>query len=378
MRARNTALTMFLTLSLLVQGLFTQALAWDSVKFTPTVSARETYDTNVNFMGKSDLEHSVAPGVRVAMEQDRMAAALQARGTAYKYTRLNEFDRIDQNYDGALQFNATERVTLDLKGGIVADHAYTSSLTETGELSKRASHQVYSVSPSLTYKLDELTSLTMLYAFSKTVYDTQDYTDSASNTAGLILGRWLNERTQVLLQVTDTIMDTDAARYNNLSLMTGFEYQLVETLKARLLLGASNLHTRYDVGIKRSSTDFSVDSSLEWEGERMNVGAGYNRDVTLGVAGDDLVRDKFSAHLTHKTAEKLQLTLDGYLTRSKSSTTTSSPQDNSWLELQPGARYALGEKTFLSMNYAYGASKDEAKDELKTRSRVSLEFKTTF
>jgi len=354
------------------------ALAAETVTFTPYISARETYDSNVNFNRSGDFEHSVTPALRVDVQKERAAGWVQAKAAGFKYSRLNKYDRIDQNYDGAFQANATEKLTVDIKGGIVADHAFSSSLSDTGEITRTASHQVYSVQPSITYALTENNSLSLFYAFSKTVYDTQDYTDSMTNTLGALWGYRMDERLQLLLQLADTRMSTDFATYNNYFLRGGFEYALAETLKARVLAGASTLRTHADTGISRSSNGYSAESALTWQLERMTSTLSFTHDVTLSTNGEDLTRDKLSLYLGYNWTERLQSFFSAGMVTTKSASSEQASQNNRWMEFSPGLKYKLGEKSALTLGYALSSSKNILEDELKTRSRGYLDLALTF
>lgn len=353
-------------------------LAADTYTFTPQVSARETYDSNVNFSGHGDTEHSVAGNLRLDMQKERVGGWIQARGTAYKYSRLNEFDRVDQNYTAGIQVNATEKITVDIQGGVTADHAFSNSLAETGEVARTAAHQVYSLRPSVTLLLDEVNSLTLFYAFGKSVYDSTEYTNYQSHTLGALWGYRLNERTQLLLQLSNTRMESKSAEFNNISAMAGFEYSLAETLKARVLVGASTLKTEYEVGIKRSSNDYSVESSLDWRLEKLNTSAGYSRDMTLGITGDDLVRDRFFLNFYYTLTERFTAILQNNLVLSQGNSSSQSGQDNRWMEIRPSLRYYLAEKAYLEAGYTYAATKDMQLDLLRTRNKAYLEFSASF
>ncbi|MBU1041655.1 MAG: hypothetical protein KKF77_11210 [Proteobacteria bacterium] len=355
------------------------ALAWETVKVMPTISVRETYDSNVNFMGKGDFESSATPGVRVDVKQERMRGWVVAKGTAYKYLRLNDFDRIDQNYEAGIEVNATEKITANLKGGIIADHAFGSALDETGEQApRRSSRQVYSIKPSLTLTLDETNSLTLFHAFTKTEYDTKDYTDSMSNTLGGLWGHRLNERTQLLLQLSGSMASTPSATQDSVSGMAGFEYALAETVKARVLGGASSLRSKVDGQESRKATSYAADTSLEWRLEKLTTTAAYSRDMTLGITGDDLVRDRLSLNLALRTTERLRLLLNGNMVLSENTSSAQSAQKNRWTEISPGASYQVGENSSMTLGYAYGSSEDRLKDETKTRNRVYLDFSIAF
>ena len=363
-------------------ALFTLAgpcLAGETFKVVPSVSLRETYDSNVNFNGKGDFEHSATPGVRVDLQQERLRGWTQARGTAYKYMRLNEYDRVDQNYDAGLEVNVTERITLNAKGSATLDHAFSSSLGDTGERSPhRASRQLLNAQPSVTFALDETNALTLTYAFSKTDYDTQDYIDSLSNTFSGLWGYRLNERTQLLLQLSKGWIEASTAQQDIFSGMAGFEYALAETVKARVLAGASSMNTKPKAAEARTSSNFSADTSLEWKLETLTTSAGYSRDMTMGISGEDLVRDRLSLNFSMEVSERLQLALGGNLVLSENSSTNQTRQSNRWYEIRPTIRYRVGEDSNLSLGYSYGSTKDLEQDSLRTRNRIFLDYNISF
>ena len=353
-------------------------LAGDTYTFTPQVSVRETYDSNVNYGGHGDMEHNVSGSLRMDMQKERVGGWIQAKGEAYKYSRLKDYDRVDQTYTAGLQVNATEKITVNIQGGVTADHAFSDSLSETGEVARTAAHQVYTLRPSVTMLLDEVNSLTLFYAFSKSVYDSQEYTNYQSHTLGALWGYRLNERLQLLLQLADTRMESNDADFDNISAMAGFEYSLAESLKARVLVGASTLHTNYKVGIKRSSNDYSAETSLDWRLEKLTTSAGYSRDMTLGITGDDLVRDRFFLNFYYTLTERFTAILQNNVVLSEGSSSSQSGQDKRWMEIKPSLRYYLTEKAYLEAGYTYAATKDMELDLLRTRNKAFLEFSASF
>ena len=100
--------------------------------------------------------------------------------------------------------------------------------------------------------------------------------------------------------------------------------------------------------------------------------------MTLGITGADLVRDRLSLNLGLSATERLQLLLGGNLVLSESTSSAQALQKSRWYEISPGAKYMVGENSSLTLGYAYGASADRIKDEVKTRNRVYLDFNIAF
>lgn len=350
----------------------------ETLKITPSISARETYDTNVNLAGKGDFEHSVTPGIRVDLQKERVRGWVQAKGMAYKYSKLNEFDRIDQNYDAGFEVNATEKLSMAIKANVLADHAFTSSLAGTGELSKSTPHQSYSVSPSITFGLNESNALTLFHAFTKDVYGSEDYSDVVTNALGGLWGHRLNERTQLLFQVAGARAETKTVEQNSVTGMAGFEYALAETVKARVLAGVGSMRTTAQGLESTSARTFAADTSLEWRLEKIALTGGYSRDMTLGLTGEDLIRNKFNLGLTYDLTERTQMLLNSSFVISKTPSDALSPVNDRWMDFQPSLKYLLGENSSVSLGYGYSASKDSINDVLLTGSRVFLDFSIAF
>lgn len=356
------------------------ALSDDTVKFTPSIAARETYDSSVNFMRESDFEHAITPGARVDVQKERLTGWAQAKATGYKYSRLNKFDRIDSLFDAGVQVNATQTVNVELKGGVNLDHVYGQALEQTGELvTKGSAHQQYSLQPSVTFALTENNSLTLAYTYTQSDYDSKIYTDYTGHTVAGTWGYRLSERLQLLLQLADSYMENKSTHFSSYNLMAGFEYGLAETLKARVLMGGSTTHAVPTTGSSRDYTSYSAESSLDWKLERANVSAGFSRDVTLSVYGDDRVRNRLFVNSGYSLTERLKALMGVNYVMSHDQARSASDQSNRWLELSPGLEYMLGEKTSLTLGYSYAMSKDiGSTEELRNRNRVYLNFSTSF
>ncbi|MDO9632104.1 MAG: hypothetical protein Q7I92_09415, partial [Humidesulfovibrio sp.] len=171
---------------------------------------------------------------------------------------------------------------------------------------------------------------------------------------------------------------TPSASQDSVSCMGGFEYALAETVKARVLGGASSLRSKVDGQESHKATNYATDTSLEWRLEKLTTKAGYSRDMTLGITGDDLVRDKLTLDLALRTTERLRLLLVGNMVLSETTSTSQTAQKNRWTEISPGASYQVGENSSMTLGYAYGSSEDRLKDETKTRNRVYLDFSIAF
>jgi len=366
---------------LLLCAVGSNALADDTVKITPAVSAREMYDSNVYMMGKGDMEHSLVPSLKIETDQERVRGYVSGQASIYEYSSLSKFDRVDQKYDAFLETNATERVQASLSAGVVVDHTFNSALENTGQLAQLTLRNVYGVQPSITFDVTERNTATLFGGYTQTRYGSKLYSDNNTTSYG---GRWgyqLTERTQAIAQVTETKIGlASSAHQSVLSTLGGFEYKLTELLKLRLLGGMSSMQSTNSLGQDNSRNGFSADTSVEWRvDETSSVSASFNRDMTSGLNGEDIERNRYSIFAAKRIAEKLQVLLNGNMVLSKISAGSSGSSSSSrWTEISPQVQYQVTEHGILALGYGYGAQKDDENGGTKERNQVFLNFSISF
>lgn len=378
--SRAASALLGIALSLLLCGHSVPAFASDTFKIIPAVTARETYDSNVNMMGKGDMEHRVVPSLKLDLQEERYRGSLTGGGTIYKYTKLNSYDRVDQSYDGLFEVDVTERLKVNFMAGAKVDHTFTETLADTGKIAEMILRRVYNFQPSVSYNVTERNVATLFSGFSKTTYGSAIYTDSTANTFG---GRWaygFDERTQLIAQLSST--QTEAKTGGQQTVVTslgGFEYSLTETIKARLLAGSSSMSSTTAAGRTSSSRGMSADSSVQWQGETSSANAAFSRDMTSGLNGEDIVRTKFSLYASRRITERFQTQIYANTVLSKTTASASvAEQTTRWTEFVPSLQYQTTEYSTVSFGYAFGVSKTEETNESKRRSQVFLNFSISF
>jgi len=357
------------------------ALADDTLTVTPAVSAREMYDSNVYMAGKGDMEHSLSPSLKINLDKERVRGYISGQANIYRYSSLSDYDRTDQKYDAFMEVNATERVRASMTAGAVVDHTFSSTLENTGQIAQLTLREVYGVQPSLTFDVTERNTATIFGGYTQTRYGSTIYADSNTTSYG---GRWgyqLSERTQAIAQISRTKIEQDSAHQSVISTLGGFEYKLTELLKLRLLGGMSSMQSTNTLGQDSSRNGFSADTSVEWRvDETSTLSASYNRDMTSGLNGEDIVRDRYSIFGAKKLTEKLQVLLNGNMVLSKisASNNSGSTSNTRWMEISPQAQYQIFEHSTLALGYGYGAQKVDETGVTKERNQVFLNFSISF
>lgn len=354
------------------------AFASDTLKLIPAVSASEKYDSNVYMMGKGDMEHSLVPSLKLDLQEERYRGWLKGSGTIYKYTKLNEFDRADQSYDAFFEVNATERVVASFNAGQKIDHTFNSALENTGQVAEMVTRHYTTFQPSLSYGVTENNTATIFGMLGKTKYGAKTYTDSTSTALGARWGYNIDERTQAIVQISNTKTSQETAEQTVLSTMGGFEYGVTELIKARVLVGSSSLHSTTSSGKSSSSRGFSTDSSVQWFGEKSQITAGFLRDMTSGLNGEDIVRTRFSFNSSYSFTERMKMLANANTVLSKTSGESTTEQTTRWIEVSPSLQYQTGEYSTVSLGYAFGTQSVKETDVSKRRSQVFLNFAISF
>lgn len=357
----------------------TPVFAWDeTLNLIPAITARETYDSSVNLNGKGDMEHRLVPSLKLDVKKERLRGHLGATALGYKYTRLTDYDRIDQKYDAVFEADATERLKLNLNSGLTVDHTFSASLSETGQQAQSVIRRLYTFQPSATYQVTERNSATLFGGYSQTAYGSKQYTDSNSRVLGGLWGYQFTERFQGLAQVSATHTAMTDAYQNVISTMTGGEYALSEQLKARVLMGVNSLKSRNPAGQDSSARGFSTDSSLSWKGETHSLTVLGNRDMTTGLNGENIVRTRLGFNASKDMTERLKLLLSSSLTSSKSTGEGVQTRTTTWMEVSPSVQYRTTEYSTLALGYGYGAQTVKETDQTKCHSQVFLNFSISF
>ncbi|MDO9083959.1 MAG: hypothetical protein Q7U56_11835, partial [Humidesulfovibrio sp.] len=146
----------------------------------------------------------------------------------------------------------------------------------------------------------------------------------------------------------------------------------------RLLAGSSSMSSTTAAGKTSSSRGMSADSSVQWQGETSQTTAAFNRDMTSGLNGEDIVRTRFSFNASKRLTERFQVRLNANTVLSKTTGSSVAEQTTRWTELSPVAEYQTTEYSTVSFGYAFGVSKTEETNESKRRSQVYLNFSISF
>jgi hypothetical protein len=297
-----------------------QAAEWS---MEPKISLRTGYNDNIRLTARdhdSVWETALTPSVKFAVAQENQGLSGDARISVRRFTggsgrEDNDFlDREDYHLGTDAWYN-TERDSLKANLDYTRDSTLDSELDLTGNVvDDRVTRERFTLGPSWTRVLTELTRLELTYQYSNVDYDDDP------GFADLISYDYHVASASLMRQFTPRVLATLSAGYSNylpendfdsdtISLQVGLTRNFSETLVASILAGQ-----RRTTSDSRNGTEIETDApvfsaSITKTLETGSLGASLSRSSFPAAEGELL--DSTRAVLTgsHKFSETLSSSL---------------------------------------------------------------------
>lgn len=376
---------------------------------TPTIGMGGGYDDRVQ-IDEEDWYLKMTPSLKFLVEQENYKVQLSSDWSVYKYSELDEFDRIDQNYKAGISYQLSPRTTVGFDTSVRLDTDYEDEYEE-GRISSvdATERQTYVFSPSYSYMLTEKDRIDFVYSFNMRENEADYNADYVAHSINLTWTRLYSEQIDLFIRAGVQRTEYEIARVakdsryysgellqDTLSLMGGFTYRPTERLALTLALGGGETFTRRDettyqfgsskiplswFGVQSDEQDSSsftylVNSELKWTGERFGMSGGYDRDIYSSAEGGDVVRDVFRVSGNYRLSELV--TFETYIsTIHLTGSGDSSDRDDWYYNITPALSYRFSENTFLRLSYSYSEEHNRDADP-ETRNKIFLDFTMSF
>jgi hypothetical protein len=332
---------------------------------TPSIKAKEMYDSKVGHKEDGDFRHSVTPAISLDAENPKSKINCKASVSFSKYNKESKYDGADQSYNLNFSTQATQRLNWGIGASLKLDNTSDYALTDVGTVVAPNDRIVYSVSPSLNYVLTPKTDLGANYAFRQTAYDKNDLnSDNYGHNFGLTLNHQLSEKLSVNVSGSAGYSyyknedgRVEQSTYNQ---SVGTSYLLRERVTVALHLGLleSYKHSTRPNDNSGWATTVSGGASLTWSGEKWNLSGSYSRGHVEGIDSENLLRDQISCIFSYTFTQRLKAFLEAGYTHSQNLNPSSDDQENNYYNLGTGLSYVLTENANLDLGYAYDHSDD--------------------
>ncbi|MGB5260824.1 MAG: outer membrane beta-barrel protein [Gammaproteobacteria bacterium] len=305
----------------LMAPLSLQAAEWS---MEPKISLRTGYNDNIrltSFPHDSVWEAALTPSVKFAVAKELSGLSGDARVSVRRFTggsgneSSDTLDREDYHLGTDAWYN-TQRDSLRANLDFTRDSTLDSELDETGNVVELATRERFTLGPSWTRVLTELTRLELTYQYSNV-----DFSDDPGP-QNLVNYDFHVASASLLRQFTPRIQGTLAAGYSSyrpesnfdsdtLSLQVGLSNNFSETLVGSFLVGLrqTTSDSSQPIGTEDDTNSPVYSASLTRTLENGSFGASLSRSTTPGGDGELLDSTRLVLTGEYKLTETVRTSL---------------------------------------------------------------------
>lgn len=290
------------------------------VKVKPSVSVRETYDTNIDYAGYSDLVTEIKPALTLdIIGQDSL---VKFRGDLIyrNYFDHDEMSRYDYNLNLSGQYKFTPKLDASLDVMHNRRHNLDQNTYDSGGVYlDPAVILTTTVTPQLNWRVTEKDNINVFLSVDKTDYDRKSDSDYLSNVFNVVWGHALdNERTTFFLGAMTTYtyysreidnMTGDQVSFQN---VLGVDHKFTEHLKLSIKGGPGITASNYSDSGSDTNFLYQFRAELGYREARFSIVPALMRIVRPGRYGENDVLDQAELFSQYKFSENLS----GYIINS--------------------------------------------------------------
>lgn len=357
---RSKYYTVFIILLILVIPF--EGLRAADVTLTPSLSLKGEYDDNIDFSRtnkQDDYIGTVSPGLTFGYATDVLNFGARAAVDVVRYLDQTSKDNERQNYGLDASYLMTERLSIKAKGSYVKDTTLDTELQEIGLVEKRSDREQYGGGGGLSYRISEVSDISLDYNYTKTDYDLSDYTDSKGHSVSLPFNYSFNERLdRFTLKPYYKNTDSDENKEDSYGLSLGLAHKFTETLKGHINAGSRYTETKDNTGKTSDDWGWTADAGLEKSWQTASARLGYSRDLSYTAEGETVEVNRFSLDASKMLTSRFSMKLTGslYFTKSKG---VSQNQDTRYYAVTPSLNYMITKNHSLSLAYSYSNEFDK-------------------
>ncbi|WP_027178099.1 hypothetical protein [Maridesulfovibrio bastinii] len=289
-------------------------LSGKRVRFKPSLSIVETYDSNVDYRDISDLVTTYKPALTFDAKNED--SKIHFRGD-FIYRDFMEHSGLDR-YDYNLAVSGEYRFNPVLDGALTVEHRRRHNLdqntAEVGAVHLDPSIILSTVAtPELNWVITPRDKVRFVYSIDKTDYERASDSDYINHSLSTVWAHALkDERTSfflgqlnVLTHYTREMDDLNGDQYSNQAIF-GVEHAFTESWKFSLKGGPGITFSNYSSENDRDDgTDFMYQfrAELEYNRPMYNARSSIERLVRPGRYGENEIMDKAEIYFRYKFTE---------------------------------------------------------------------------
>ena len=371
---RSSVATVLLFAAMLIPTLVYQGAACRNalgaeIIVTPTCDVREEYNDNI-FMTPSsrvsDFITTVAPGLGLSRNTERLQASLLGALSWYTYASNEGLGSLDYSYQGQSAYQLSPRDNVGLGGGY-SQSSRPDNISPTTGLASSSGTRAYSLSTNAGRVLDEASSASATYSYQRQEYDNSLLVGSITHNVGLGYSRDLSS---VLPMLKGTVSASffraiySNSTTDNYTLSIGAGRNIIEKVAWSLSVGGNYTYSSFQASGQPSSSSVPGSSDnwgwvgsagLIYTGEKGHGSVSISRNV-VAASGQVGVTENTGVVLALVRMETLrfnwQLSASFNINQSSNNQFASLGSDDRVTSLGAGAQYKLSDYLDLGVQYS--------------------------
>lgn len=382
---RIKAVTCYLCIAILVFFL-TGSRVMARVIIKPSLGASVTYDDNIvftHYKPVSDWIYEIHPAVEIDYEDPKNTVNLITTGQGQHYNTENELDTFDVDVNLRAERQHTERLNFAITGRYARDTTLDQTLLEAGQFLRRENRQLYTVSPEVTWMINEKSSISASLPWVKVNYDRESSVDYDTLYFYLTYSYLLpDQKTRLFIRPDIGRMNYDTGDYRTADFMCGLERDFTERLYARVLGGFNYTDSDTDIKVvdhiimlpdgsyyytlkdKKQNKHYwgwVAEAELKWRLDRGNIDATFTRRVSASGYGEPVISTYFTPSVSWRFTERLRGRVSGGISEIKSHNLTY--DQHYWTyAARPSLVYRLTRYIDAGIHYTYQYIDDHEHD----------------
>lgn len=342
---------------------------------TGNVNQSLSYDDNVlmRVNPQGSFMYRVIPTLTFQHQTDVSEIHARALYGTQVYTDLEGFDQDIQNYGLGGKYK-TENFDWGLNSNFSITPTRNTAVQNSGIFNNNSNSNTWSVSPFISYKIDELNSLTLTPSYSETTYTSSNSTTTNpsivnsnfrnNNTFNVNLAwqRLWTERYSSGLSLFYSRFDSQqqqgvnggtAFASNFDSVGINFSNSYLWSEKWKLIGNIGTRHTESKNGTTtNSSFGFLMDAGVNYTGEKFTSGLHFNRSLVPSSIGQLQEQTSVGLNFNYQFIERLSGSFNANYQESSFVTSgTSSTRKN--IVIQPSLTWQMSPEWTLGGSYRY-------------------------
>jgi hypothetical protein len=340
-------------------------LSFSSIAFAAEWSAKANlnqqvgYNDNVRLQKnhQGSMELIIKPTVFIARKSDKFELQGSASYGIQRFFSMKSLNKPIQNYTASAIYNL-ERTRWEIDANFNSQLTLNNAGQNAGGFSSNAVQTHLSVSPSVSYQLTELDSLTLSSGYSKTSSSLNNYQYQNLN---LAWQRKWTERFSTSLSPFYSNYTSQTTSSDNKTTTYGVnastDYSLSEKWKINAAIGGFLVVMETDlpnnVIEKNSSQGFLSNGGIDYQGENFAARLGFSRSLRPSNQGQLTTQNAINLNLNYKITERLDTVFTGNYQQNNSVTGNNNNMNRDYINLQLGLNWKFSQDLLISGQYNY-------------------------